>query len=74
MAKAQPAQHTTITRGDLESKFRAFQGEIQGKVEDKKQTLLAGGAGVTMVLLIVFFLLGRRSGKKKTTLVEIRRV
>jgi hypothetical protein len=74
MARAQTAQQSKITRSDLESKFRAFQGEIQGKVDDKKQTLLAGGAGVTMLLILVFFLLGRRSGKKKTTLVEIRRV
>jgi hypothetical protein len=74
MARAQPAQHTKITRGDLESKFRAFQGEVQSKVDDKKQTLMAAGAGVGMLLMLVFFLLGRRSGKKKTTLVEIRRV
>ena len=74
MAKAQAAQQTKITRNDLESKFRAFQGEVQGKVDDKRQTLLAAGAGVGMFLMLVFFLLGRRSGKKKTTLVEIRRV
>jgi hypothetical protein len=74
MAKAEPAQQTKITRGDLESKFRAFQGDIQGKVDDKKQTLMAVGAGAGMFLMLVFFLLGRRSGKKKTTLVEIRRV
>ena len=74
MARAQTAQQTKISRNDLESKFRAFQGEIQEKVDDKKQTLLAGGAGITMFLIILFFLLGRRSGKKKTTLVEIRRV
>jgi hypothetical protein len=74
MAKAQTAQQTRITRNDLESKFRAFQGEVQGKVDDKKQTLVAAGAGIGMFLMIVFFLLGRRSGKKKTTLVEIRRV
>jgi hypothetical protein len=74
MARAQPAQQTKITRGDLESKFRAFQGEVQNKVDDKKQTLMAAGAGVGMFLMLVFFLLGRRSGKKKTTLVEIRRV
>ena len=46
MARAQTAQQTKITRSDLESKFRAFQGDIQGKVDDKKQTLLAGGAGI----------------------------
>ena len=74
MARAQPAQQTKITRGDLESKFRAFQGDIQSKVDDKKQTLIAASAGVGMFLMLVFFLLGRRSGKKKTTLVEIRRV
>jgi len=74
MARAQPAKQTKITRGDLESKFRAFQGEVQNKVDDKKQTLMAAGAGVGMFLMLVFFLLGRRSGKKKTTLVEIRRV
>ncbi|MGH9134151.1 MAG: hypothetical protein ACRDZZ_09455 [Ilumatobacteraceae bacterium] len=74
MAKAQPAQQTRITRGDLESKFRAFQGEVQGKVDDKKQALAAAGAGIGMFLMLVFFLLGRRIGKKKTTLVEIRRV
>lgn len=74
MAKAEPAQQTKITRSDLESKFRAFQGDIQGKVDDKKQTLMAVGAGAGMFLMLVFFLLGRRSGKKKTTLVEIRRV
>ena len=73
MAQAAPAQQTKITRHDLESKFRAFQGDIQGKVDDKKQTLVAAGAGVGMFLMLVFFLLGRRSGKKKTTLVEIRR-
>jgi hypothetical protein len=74
MAKAQSAQQTKITRSDLESKFRAFQGEIQGKVDDKKQTLITVGAGLGMFLMLVFFLLGRRSGKKKTTLVEIRRI
>jgi hypothetical protein len=74
MAKAQPVQQTKITRNDLESKFRSFQGEVQGKVDDKKQTLITAGAGLGMFLMLVFFLLGRRSGKKKTTLVEIRRV
>ena len=65
---------TKITRDDLESKLRAFQGDVQGKVDDKKSTLLAAGAGLGALLLIVFFLLGKRSGKKKTTFVEIRRI
>lgn len=65
---------TTITRDDLESKFRALQGDIQGKVDDKKSSVVGTAAGAGVVLLIIFFLLGRRSGRKKTTLVEIRRV
>ncbi len=63
-----------ISRDDLEAKFKEVQDGLQGKLEDKKQSLMAIGAGVGVVLLLLFFLLGKRSGKKKTTLVEIRRV
>ncbi|HAP75480.1 MAG TPA: hypothetical protein DCR14_05295 [Acidimicrobiaceae bacterium] len=63
-----------ISRDDLESKFKEVQDGLQGKLDDKKQSLVAIGAGVGVVLLLLFFLLGKRSGKKKTTLVEIRRV
>ena len=63
-----------ITPEDLEGKLRAFQGDVQSKVESKRNTIvMAGAAGVT-VLLIIFFLMGKRAGKKKTTLVEIRRL
>ena len=65
---------TKITRDDLENKLRALQGDVQGKVDDKKSTLMAAGAGLGTLLLIIFFLLGKRSGKKKTTFVEIRRI
>ncbi|HSH11197.1 MAG TPA: hypothetical protein VLA10_05370 [Ilumatobacter sp.] len=63
-----------ITPDDLEQKLRAFQGDVQAKMESKKSTALAIGGGAVVVLLIVFFLLGKRSGRKKTTLVEIRRI
>lgn len=63
-----------ISPQDLENKLRAFQGDVQGKVDDKKSTLLTIGAGGLIVLLLVMFLLGKRSGKKKTTIVEIKRV
>ncbi len=68
------ATPTKITRDDLESKLRALQGDVQGKVDDQKNTLMAAGAGLGTLLLIIFFLLGKRSGKKKTTFVEIRRI
>jgi hypothetical protein len=63
-----------VSRDDLEAKFRAFQGDVQGKVEGSKQTLLLGAAAGGMLLMLLVFLIGKRSGKKKTTLVEIRRV
>ena len=70
MAQAQPR----VTRDDLEAKFRAVQGDVQNKVEDRKQTLLAGVVAGGVILLIALFLMGRRSGKSKNTFVEIRRV
>ena len=63
-----------ITRDDLEAKFGSFQESIQGKLEDKKQTLITVVAVGGVLLLVIFFLLGRRAGKKKTTFVEIRRL
>jgi hypothetical protein len=63
-----------ITRDDLESRFRQLQDNVQGRVEDKKQTLVSAGAVTGVVLLLLFFFLGTRRGKRKTTLVEIRRI
>jgi hypothetical protein len=66
--------HQRITRADLESKFRETQSGWQGKLNDKKQTLMTVATAGGVVLLLIFFLLGKRSGRKKTTFVEIRRV
>jgi hypothetical protein len=63
-----------ITRDDLESRFRNVQQEIQGRLDDKKQSLTTAIAVGGVILLVVFFLLGRRSGRRKSTFVEIRRV
>ena len=63
-----------ITREDLESKFRETQDGLQGKLNDKKQTLVTVAMVGGVVLLLIFFMLGKRAGKKKTTIVEIRRV
>lgn len=65
---------TRISRADLESKFREVQDGLQGKLEEKKASVVTALAVGGVVLALVFFLLGRRSGRKKTTLVEIRRV
>jgi hypothetical protein len=63
-----------ITPEDLERKFRALQGDVQNKVDDKKPTLAGIAAGGGLVLLLLFFLLGKRSGKKRSAVVEIRRI
>jgi hypothetical protein len=74
MAKAEPAAGPRITRDDLEQRFAALQGELKGKVADRKQTLVTGVSVIAVVLLMIVFFVGKRSGKRKTTLVEIRRV
>lgn len=63
-----------VSRQDIENKLRALQGDVQGKVDDRRSTLLAVAGGVGVALVVVFFLLGRRSGKRRSTVVQIRRV
>lgn len=63
-----------ISPEDLQNKLQAFQNTVQGKVDDKKNTIAVAGGVALLVLIIFFFLLGKRSGKKKTTLVEIKRI
>jgi hypothetical protein len=63
-----------ITRNDLESSFKSIQDDVQGKVNDRKQTMTTAALAGGVVLLLIFFFLGKRAGKKKTTFVEIRRL
>jgi len=74
MAKNEPVTPAKITPEDLRDKLQAFQGEIQGKVDDQKTSIAAVAGGVGMALMILMFLLGKRAGKKKSAIVEIRRV
>jgi len=62
-----------ITKDDLEKKFKALQTDIQGRVSDKKQSLIAVGSAVGTLLFIVAYLLGRRSGRRRNSRVEFRR-
>ncbi len=71
---AQTAKTERISREDIEAKLRALQGDVQGKVEDRRSTVMVVAGGIGVILVIVFFLLGRRSGKRRSTVVEIRRV
>lgn len=62
-----------ITRDELEKKFRALQADIQGRADDKKQSILAAGGAIAGFVLIAAYLLGRRSGRKRAGRVEFRR-
>ena len=63
-----------ITRGDLESKLRELQGEVDDTKESALSTAIAVGAVLAVGVVAVAFLLGRRRGKRRTTVVEIRRI
>jgi hypothetical protein len=69
-----PPQPATVTRDDLEQRFRALQDGVRGQVDDRKSTFLTAAGIIGLLIVLIIFLAGRRSGKKKTTYVEIRRV
>ena len=62
-----------ITRDELENKFRVLQADIQGRAEDKKQSMMAIGGAVASAVVIAAYLLGRRRGRKRAGRVEFRR-
>jgi uncharacterized membrane protein YvbJ len=62
-----------ISRDDLELRFKSLQDDLQGKVENRKQTILAAAGGVALVLVIVSYLFGKRRGSRRATRVEFRR-
>ena len=42
-----------ITRDDLEKKFRALQADIQGRAQDRKQSIVAAGGAVATVVILL---------------------
>ena len=62
-----------ITRDELENKFRVLQADIQGRAEDKKQSMMAAGGALVSAAVIIAYLLGRRRGRKRAGRVEFRR-
>lgn len=74
MAKNAETDAGKITPQDLEDKLRGLQGDIQGRVEERKMSLATIAAGGSIALMLLFFLLGRRAGTKRSAVVEIRRV
>ena len=74
MAKTPTAASEKITPQQIENQLKSLQGDIQGRVDEKKTSIATVAAGSAVVLMIIFFLLGKRSGKKRSAIVEIRRV
>jgi len=62
-----------ISRDDLERRFKSLQDDLQGRVENKKQTIVAIAGAAAFVLVVVSYLFGRRRGSRRATRVEFRR-
>ncbi len=74
MSTNESATESKITPEDLRDKLQAFQGDVQGKVDDQKMSIATVAGGVGMALMILMFLLGKRAGKKKMAVGDVRRV
>jgi len=62
-----------ISREDLESRFKSLQEDIQGRVENRKQAIVAAAMAAGAILVVVAYLFGRRKGSRRATQVEFRR-
>ena len=62
-----------ISKEDLERRFKSLQDDLQGRVENKKQTIVAVTGAAAVVLMVVSYLFGRRRGSRRATRVEFRR-
>ena len=68
------ATRASISRSDLEGKFRELQGGVEGVRTSAMSYALIGGAVAVVAVVGVAFLLGRRKGKRSRTVIEVRRV
>ena len=69
----QDSSNKKISRDDLERRFKSLQDDLQGRVENKKQTIVTITGAAAAALVIVAYLFGRRRGAKRATRVEFRR-
>jgi hypothetical protein len=64
----------TITKTDIEAKFREIKGDIEETAESAQGIAITVGAVIAVVVVLGVFVLGKRRGKKKTTFIEVRRL
>ena len=65
---------TRVTRDDIESRLRALQDNVTGRVEQRKTQIVAVAGAAVVAVLVITFWLGARRGRRLSTVVEIRRV
>ncbi len=63
-----------ITRQDIESRFRALQGEVDEVADQAVSTALMAGLVVGATIVVLAFLVGRRRGRRKSAIIEVRRL
>lgn len=68
-----PNTERKISKDDLERRFKSLQNDIQGRVENKKQSIVAVAGAAAIVLMVVSYLFGRRRGSRRATRVDFRR-
>ncbi len=68
-----PNSERKISKDDLERRFKSLQNDIQGRVENKKQSIVAVAGAAAIVLMVVSYLFGRRRGSRRATRVDFRR-
>lgn len=63
----------TITRDDIEAKFREVRNEVDTVATSAKSVAIAVGAVAAVAVVGVAFWMGKRRGRRATTVVEVRR-
>ncbi|GIU83475.1 MAG: hypothetical protein KatS3mg008_0250 [Acidimicrobiales bacterium] len=64
----------TISRDDIEAKFRELQGEIDEAAANVANMAIVVGAAVIATLIVFAYAIGRRRGRRRSAVVEIRAV
>ena len=64
----------TITRDDLEARFRQVKDDLDQRTEKGKKAAIPAGIVAAVLFLLIAYLLGKRVGRKRSSIVEIRRI